>query len=145
MDDPVRVQILQSKDNLLSIALHLELVQSFPSLEQFIHTLILAQLEQDVDILCVFKEMLKETNMRMLDSSMNLDLTHQLLFCSALGQTGLLNDLGCMDELGLSVDEFVAFGEASLAKVLALDVSFDAYFTIGLFEFLLDDCLRLDS
>jgi hypothetical protein len=50
-----------------------------------------------------------------------------------------------VDEFGLSVDEFVTFCEASLAQVLALDVSFDAYFAIGLFEFLLNNNLRLDT
>ena len=82
--------------------------------------------------------------MIVLDCSMNLDLTHQLLFGSALCQTRFLDDLGCMDELRLSVDELVTLGKTSLAKILTLYISLDTYLATGLFEFFLNNLLLLD-
>ena len=87
--------------------------------------------------------MLKQTNMVVLDRPVNLDLTHQLLLGSALSQTRFLDDLGSVDELRLTVDELIAFGKASLAKIFALDVPLNSNLAIRLFEFLFNDLLLL--
>ena len=59
-------------------------MQSLPALEQFVHALILTQFKQDVDVLSIFKEVLELTNVDVLDRSVYLDLTHQLLLGTAL-------------------------------------------------------------
>ena len=87
MDDPVRVQILESLNDLKCVALDLQLMKSLAPLDQFVHALVLTQLKQYVHILAVFKEMLEQADMVVLDGPVNLDLTHQLLLGSALGQT----------------------------------------------------------
>ena len=66
--------------------------------------------------------MLKLAHVAVLNAPVNFDLAHQLLLCSAFGQAGLLNDLGSMDIIGFSIDEFPTFGKPSLAQKLALDI-----------------------
>ena len=78
------MQILQSINDLYGIALDLKFMQSLPALEQFVHALILTQFKQDVDVLSIFKEVLELTNVDVLDRSVYLDLTHQLLLGTAL-------------------------------------------------------------
>ena len=63
----MRVQILQGIDHLLSVAFDLQLMQSLSALEQFVHALILAQLQQDIHIFTVFEEMKKLGHIGMLD------------------------------------------------------------------------------
>ena len=77
----------------------------------------------------------------MLDTAMNLDLTHQLLLGTTLGQAGLLDDLGGVYESGVSIDEFVTFSEASFPKELAFKVSTDTDFSTFFLKFLLNDGL----
>jgi len=80
----MRMQILQSVNDLYGIALDLKFMQSLPALEQFVHALILTQFKQDIDVLSIFKEVLELTNVDVLDRSVYLDLTHQLLLGTAL-------------------------------------------------------------
>lgn len=80
----MRMQILQSVNDLYGIALDLKFMQSLPALEQFVHALILTQFKQDVDVLSIFKEVLELTNVDVLNRSVYLDLTHQLLLGTAL-------------------------------------------------------------
>ena len=89
--------------------------------------------------------MLKQTNVIVLDGPMNFDLTHQLLLCSALREARLLDNLGCMHELSLTVDELVALGKASLAKIFSFYVPFDSNLVVRLFEFLFYDLLLLND
>ena len=49
--------------------------------------MVLAEFEQDVYILAVLEEVLKVAHIRMLDAAVDLDLTHELLLGTALGQT----------------------------------------------------------
>ena len=56
MDNAVGVEVSQSIDDLQSVALDFELMQSFPSLQQLIHALVVAQLQQNVDVLAIFEE-----------------------------------------------------------------------------------------
>ena len=78
----------------------------------------------------------------MLDRSVDLDFTHELLFGAALRQAGLLNDFGCVHEGGIGIYEFVAFRKAALAKELALDVSSDADFSRFFLKLFLNNGLR---
>ena len=54
-------------------------------------------------------------DMRVLDTTMNLDLTHQLLFCSTLRQRRLLDDFGSMNEVGICIHKLEALGKAALS------------------------------
>ena len=58
--------------------------------------------------------MLKVTHIDVLDTSMDLDLTHELLFSPTLGQARLLDNFGCVHESGVGINEFVAFSKATL-------------------------------
>lgn len=53
------VKELGSPDQLLQIALDLQLGQSLASFEDLIHGLVVAQLEDNIDIICVLKGPLK--------------------------------------------------------------------------------------
>ena len=143
VDDPVRVQVLQSVYYLHCVALHFELMESFSALEQLVHRLILAEFQQDVHILAVFEKVLEVAHVRVLDTAMDLDLAHELLLGSTLGQRRLLDDLGGVDEVGVCVDEFEALSEAAFPQELALDVAPDADVPALLLEFLLNQRLLL--
>ena len=143
MNNPMRVQVLESLDDLQSVTLYLELMETLAPLQQLIHTLILTELKENIHILWVLKEMLKQTNMIVLDRPMNLDLTHKLLLGSALSQTWFLDDLGSVDELRLTIDKLIALSKASLAEIFAFDVPLYSNLAIRLFEFLFNDLLLL--
>ena len=113
------VQILQCIDDLSCVALHLQFMKSLPPLQQLVHALVRAEFEQDVDILTVFKEVLEVADVGVLNTAMNLDLAHQLLLRSTLGQAGLLDDFGRMYEACVGIYELVALGEATLSKEAA--------------------------
>lgn len=142
MDNAMRVQVLQSVDYLCSITLNFQFVKSFSTFKQFVHALVLAKFEQDVDILTVLEEVLEVADIGVLDAPVDLDFTHELLFGAALRQAGLLNDFGCVHEGGVGIYEFVAFRKAALAKELALDVSSDADFSRIFLKFFLNNGLR---
>jgi len=76
-----------------------------------------------------------------LDGAVDFDLAHELLFGAALGEGGLLDYFGGMDEVCLSIDEFKALGEASFAEELAFEVPANADFAALLLELLLNDRL----
>lgn len=59
--------------------------------------------------------MLKLSHIGMLDGSMNLNLTHELLLGSAPLERGLLNDLGSGDGFGLTLDKLIALCESSFS------------------------------
>ena len=79
----MRMQVFESINDLHSVALNLQLMKSLPSLEQLVHTLVMAELQQDIDIVTIFEEMHELCNVGMFNRSMNFDLTHQLLLGSA--------------------------------------------------------------
>ena len=105
-------------------------MQAFASFKQFVHTLVLAQLQQDVHILTVFEKVLEETDISMLDCSVDLDLTHKLLFGPTPGKTLLGNNLGSMDVLGLRIYEFITLSKTTLAEIFAFDIPLYTLFTI---------------
>ena len=58
-----------------------------------------------------------------LDAPVDLDLTHQLLLCSALGQASLHYNLGSVDLICVLGNHLIALSEAPLAQELASLVS----------------------
>ena len=82
MNDSVGVQILNGITNLNNIALNLEFMQSSSPPQKFIQGLTLAEFQDNVDIFSILEEMLEPHNVRMMERSMDLDLTHQLLLRS---------------------------------------------------------------
>ena len=112
-------------------------MESLTALKQLVHALVLAQFEKDVNILTVFKEVLKMAHIIVFDAAVNLYLAHQFLLGSTLGQTGLLDDLGRVDEGGVGIDEFVALRKATLPKKLAFEVATDSNLAALLLELFL--------
>lgn len=139
MDNTVRVQVLEGVDDLLGVAFDLQFMQPLSALQQFIHALVLAQLQQDIHIFTVFEKMKELSHICMLNRPMNFDFAHQLLLCPAPLQRGLLDNLGCTDCLRVHLNELVAFGEATLAKEFSLDILPVSHFTILMLYALLDD------
>ena len=78
----------------------------------------------------------------MLDRTVDLDLTHQLLLCSALHECLLAHHLssqyGCSLR-GLECLNFIALGKSSLTKELAFKVAPDLHLSIVLGDLLFDD------
>ena len=112
-------------------------MESLTALEQLVHALVLAQFEKDVNVLTVFEEVLKMAHIIVFDAAVNLYLAHQFLLGSTLGQTGLLDDLGRVDEGSVGIDEFVALREATLSKKLAFEVATDSDLAALLLELFL--------
>ena len=141
VDDSVTVQVFHSGADLVYVALDFELVKALTATQQFVEGLVLAQLEQDVHILSVLEEVLEADDVVLVKGAMDLDLGHQLLLGSSLGEGGLGNYLGSGDSLVFEVGEFEAASETSLSEELALEVLLDADFAVVLDDFLFDDGL----
>ena len=99
MNDAMTVKVLNGGTDLVDVALHLELVQALTAAQQLVQRLVLAQLQEDVDVLCVFKEVLEAYDVVLVKRAVNLNLTHKLLLGTSLGQSGLHDDFGGRDTL----------------------------------------------
>lgn len=137
------VEVLDGRADLVQVALHLDLVEALSPAEKLIQRLILAKLEQDVDVLGVLEEVLEPHDVVVVETAVDLDLGHQLLLRAGLGQGGLRDDLGGRDSLRLEVCELVALGEAALSQKLPAKVLLDADVAIELDDLLLNDDLRV--
>lgn len=115
MDDSVGVQVFESINDLHSIAFDLELMKSLPSLQQFIHTLVMTKLEKNVHIFTVFKKVHKLSNIGVFYTSVNLNFGHQLLFGSASLERSLLDNFGRSYRFVFALDEFIALGEPTFS------------------------------
>ena len=51
-------------------------MQALAPLQKLVHAVILAKLQQDVNILAVFEKVLEVAHMVVLDAAMDFDLTH---------------------------------------------------------------------
>ena len=87
------VQVLHSCTDLVDVALHFEFVESLTTTEQLVERLVLAQLEENVDVLCVLEEVFKTDDVVLVEGAMDFDFGHQLLLGSSLRQGGLSDDL----------------------------------------------------
>jgi hypothetical protein len=56
-------------------------MKALSAAQKFVQRLILAKLQQNVDIFCILKEMLESNNVVVMQTSMNLNFGHKLLFC----------------------------------------------------------------
>ena len=133
----MRVQVFQSVDNLERIALDLEFVQPLPPLEQFVHALVVAELEQNVDVLGVLEEVVELGDVLVLHRSVDLDFTHQLLLGPAALERGLLDYFCRRHVVVVALHELVALREASLAQEFSLHVLAVAYFSVRVLHALL--------
>ena len=79
MDDLAGVHILDCLAQLVDIVSCLDLVESLAALDEVRKRLILADVEHDVDILTVLKIPIESHYVFIVERSMNLDLTGQLL------------------------------------------------------------------
>ena len=78
MNDLVRMEELGGLDELLDIALDFELCESFSPPQQLIQTVVLADFQNDVDVLGVLK-VVEELNYSVtFDRLVNLDLARKL-------------------------------------------------------------------
>ena len=66
MNNPVRVEILESIDDLHGVAFNFNFMQSLPPLEKLIQTLIVAEFQENIHILTVFKKVHELGHIRML-------------------------------------------------------------------------------
>ena len=78
MKDSVRVQVFQGMQNLKPKALNFNLREPFSSFQHFIKGLVCAHLKQDVNVLMVFEKVLEAYDIRVLQRSVDANLTHQL-------------------------------------------------------------------
>lgn len=101
----------------------------------------MAEFEQDVDIFCVFEEVLEADDMVLVERAMDLDLGHELLLGTSFGQCALHDDLGCADSLVLQVRELKAASEATFTQKLALEILLNAYLAVVFYDFFLNDGL----
>ena len=138
------MQILQCIDYLHGVALDFKFMEALSSLEQFIHTLVLTQFEKDVNVLSIFEKMLELADIVVFYTPVDFNFAHQLLFCTALCQTGLLNDLGSMDVIGVSIYELPTLCKSSLAQELALYVP-SCSILVTLFKFLFNQGVLLQQ
>ena len=141
VDHSVTVKVLDSGADLVHVALDLQFMESLPSSEQLVERLILAQLEQNIDVLGIFEEVLEANDVVVVEGPVDLDLRHEFLLGSCFGQSGLRDNFGRRDSLVFEVCELKAARKSSLAKELTLEVPLDADFSIVLDDFLLDDGL----
>ena len=139
VDDAVRVQEAQGVDDLFGVALDLELVQPLAPLQQFVQTLVCAELQEDVDALAVFEEVDELRDVLVLDRAVNFDLAHQLLLGAAPLQRALVDNLGRRYRLRVALHELIALREAALAQKLSFDVISVADLPVLMLDTLFDD------
>ena len=135
------VEVLNSRADLVDVALNLELVQSLTPTQKLVERLVLTELKQDVDVLSVLEEVLEADNVVLVQRAMNLDLRHELLLRTSLSQCALHDNFGGTDSLILQIGELETAGEAALAEELALEVLLDADLAVVFDDFLFNDGL----
>ena len=79
MDDSVTVKIFEGAADLVDVTLCLQLVESLSSSQELIQRLIRTELEQDVDVLGIFKEVLEPDDIIVMERSVDFDFRHELL------------------------------------------------------------------
>lgn len=101
MDDAVTVEVFNRRADLIYIALDFNFMKALSATKQLIERLVLAELEQNVDVLCILEEMLEADDVVVMETAVDLDLTHELLLCARLSEGSLRDDLGGRDSLSL--------------------------------------------
>jgi hypothetical protein len=92
-------------------------MQPFSPTKKLVQTLVLTKLKDNVDVFWVLEEMLELDHVLMRHRAVNLDLTHELLFGTALNQGLLAYYLGSQYRCVLCLQclEFVALSESTLS------------------------------
>ena len=67
VDDAMTVEVLDSGADLVDVALDFELMEALTPAQELVQRLILAELEEDVDILCVLEEVLKANDVVLME------------------------------------------------------------------------------
>ena len=123
MDHLARVNILDSLAQLVDIVSCLNLMESLAALNEIRKRLVLADVQHDVDILTVLKIPIESHYVFIVERSMNLDFTGQLLTSLGPGQVCLWNNLECpcLCLVLLRLDwlnplHLVALGKSSLSQ-----------------------------
>jgi hypothetical protein len=92
VDHSVRVQILEGANYLQRVALHLQFVEPLPPFEQVVERLVLADFEENVNVLCIFEKVIELANMLVLQTPVDFDFAHQLLLGATLGERSFLHN-----------------------------------------------------
>lgn len=102
------MHIFQSECHLIQIALRLHLRQPLPSFYQLVQRLVGTDLQQYINTLRILKAVLEPHDVLKVQRLVDLDLRGELsnvcvylLFGFGAVQRRLLNDLGCIDLLGV--------------------------------------------
>jgi len=120
VDDLVAVELLKTADDLEDLALHLHLGQAFASAQLLVDGLVVAHLQQNLDLLRVLEEVVEPHNVGMLQRTVDTDFAHQLLLGTRLHEGTLGDHLGGQDLLGLEAGELLHSCEPSLAQEFTL-------------------------
>ena len=85
VDNAMSVQVLHGRTDLSDVTLNFKLMETLASAKEFVETLILTQLKQDVNILGVLEEVLESDDVVVVQAAVDFNLRHQFLLGSALG------------------------------------------------------------
>ena len=135
------MQVFYGWAYLIEVALNFNFMKALSAAQKFVQRLILAKLQQNIDIFCILKEMLESNNVVVMQTSMNLNFGHKLLFCPWFGQGCLRDDLGGRYSLSFKVCEFIALGKTSFSEEFAAKILLDANITVEFDDFLFNNDL----
>ena len=94
--------------------------------------MVLAELQKNVDVFCIFKEMFEAHNVVVMKTTMDLNFRHKLLFRSGFCEGSLGDNLGGRHSLSLKVCEFIALSETTFAKEFTAEILLNAYISVKL-------------
>lgn len=116
----------------------LQLSQPLTSAKKLVHGLVGTDLQEDVDVLRILKEMLKTYYMRMMQRPVNLNLSHKLLLRPRLREGGLGHDFSGQQLARFKRGQLVASRKAALAEESALGIAPQGDLPAHFYDLLLD-------
>lgn len=114
MDNPILVQILDAVQDLIDVETTLVVGDDAPTLVQLHHGALLAQLEDNVNVLRIVEEAEEFDDVLVRQRLMDENLLAHFLLLVVLHHQLLGDDLAGVHLVRLDVDDFVAFCEAAL-------------------------------
>ncbi len=139
MDDSVSVEVLECVDDLESVTLNFQFVEALSPAEEFVHGLVLTELQQNVHVFRVLEEVLELHHVWLPDRAVDLYLAHQLLLRPALRQRCLLNYFRCSHCFCFLTHKLKALSKSSFTEEFSFDVSADLNVAIVLHDLFLDN------
>ena len=139
MDYAVAVEVFQSGNNLLEVALDLEFGEALATFKKLVKRLVGAKFEQNVYVFLVFEHMLEVYNVLVMKRFVDLDFGNKFLPCSRFGKGGLRDDLRGLNALCFEVSSLVAFRETSLSKEFSTRIALYSEISVNFGNFFLDD------